>query len=60
MCRFATIPYELLAKAIVGSGNTSSITILAFLRTPRLLRLGRCAANWGMEGKGVRGQPQVQ
>lgn len=39
----ATIPYDLLARAFgIGSGGIQT-TILQFLKTPRLLRLGRLA-----------------
>lgn len=40
---FATIPYDLLAEAVEGGGSSSGkLQVLGFLRTPRLLRLGRC------------------
>jgi hypothetical protein len=36
----ATIPYDLLAKLFGATGGNST-AILGFLKTPRLLRLGR-------------------
>ena len=38
---FATIPYDLLAMAFGMNGGGVQTTVLQFLKTPRLLRLGR-------------------
>jgi hypothetical protein len=38
---FATIPFDALIAAAIP-GNSASLTALGFLKTPRLLRLGRC------------------
>ncbi len=44
-CRLATIPYDLIARLILGSNmSQEQVTALGFLKTPRLLRLGRCGA----------------
>jgi len=39
--RFATIPYEEIVLAAAGSLSASEVNALGFLRTLRLLRLGR-------------------
>lgn len=39
----ATIPFDLLIRAAAGS-SSASLTALGFLKTPRLLRLARWAA----------------
>lgn len=41
----ATIPYDLFAMAlgVSSDGNSTQTIILQFTKTPRLLRLGRCA-----------------
>jgi len=42
--RFATIPYEEIVMAgTQGTLSGDEVNALGFLRTPRLLRLGRCA-----------------
>jgi hypothetical protein len=38
---FATLPYDLLAMAFGMNGGGVQTTVLQFLKTPRLLRLGR-------------------
>lgn len=41
LCSFATIPYEEIVMAGAGDLSGDEVNALGFLRTPRLLRLGR-------------------
>ena len=58
LCSFATIPYEEIVLAAASGGvDSQEVKALAFLRMPRLLRLGRWVGE--VEALVLHGRPAV-